>query len=474
MEYTTIKNKIISLINFGIGKENNLRGAKTPKELINEFDFSIGKDGKSQEEIVAIIDDLITNSVNTNHPFFMNQMYGKQNTMAVYGDILTTLLNTSMYTYEVAPMMTLIEKECIAKLSKTIWNVAGDGVFTPGGSISNMMGLLLARNKKLKIGKKEGLAHAPKFSIFLSDQAHYSFQKAAIFMGFGNDSIVKIETNEIGQIDIIALQEAIAEEKQNGRIPLMLVGVAGTTFSGVYDNLDALAKIASKNDMWYHVDAVYGGSLLFSQQESTKLLGIEKADSVSWNLHKMMGVPLICASFLTRQKGLLNEAFAVDADYLFHDTEADYDLGQKSLQCGRRVDALKLWLAWKHEGEIGFENRIINLMRISTTFAAKISAATNFELLCQPESPIVVFRILDFDIDAAEMNNFNKIVRDKIFNEGEILFNYAEFKGKIYLRCVISDPDLKEEAIDKIIGKIEETVTFLKKQIESSFISLNV
>ncbi len=474
MEYITIKNKIISLINFGIGKENKLRGAKTPKELINEFDFSIGKDGKSQEEIVAIIDDIISNSVNTNHPFFMNQMYGKQNTMAVYGDILTTLLNTSMYTYEVAPMMTLIEKECIAKLSKTVFKTSGDGVFTPGGSISNMMGLLLARNKKLKIGKKEGLTNAPKFSIFLSDQAHYSFQKAAIFMGFGNDSIVKIETNEIGQIDVNALQIAIEQEKQNDRIPLLLVGVAGTTFSGVYDDLAALAEIASKNDMWYHVDAVYGGSLLFSKQESIKFIGIEKADSVSWNLHKMMGVPLICASFLTRQKGLLNEAFAVDADYLFHDTEADYDLGQKSLQCGRRVDALKLWLTWKHDGENGFEQRINKLMEIAATFAAKISAKNNFELLCQPESAIVVFRILDFDLDAKEINNLNKMVRDKIFNEGEILFNYAEFKGKIYLRCVISDPELKEEAIDKIICKIEETISFVKKQIESSFISLNV
>ncbi|PJA08715.1 MAG: hypothetical protein COX70_02980, partial [Flavobacteriales bacterium CG_4_10_14_0_2_um_filter_32_8] len=324
MNYELIKNKIINLINLGIDKNEMIRVDKKPQELIHEFDFTISKEGKTEEEMSSMIDQIIHNSVNTNHTFFMNQMYGKQHLIGVYGDILTTLLNTSMYTYEVAPIMTLIEKECIAKLSKTIWKTSGDGVFTPGGSISNMMGLMLARNAKLAHIKKEGLTNAPKFSIFLSDQAHYSFLKSAIFMGFGSDSIVKIASNEIGQMDTPSLVKAIEIEKQKNRIPLLLIGVAGTTFSGVFDELDALAMIAKENQMWYHVDAVYGGSMLFSTQEKYKFKGIEKADSVSWNLHKMMGIPLICASFLTKEKGLLNDAFAVDADYLFHDTEDDY------------------------------------------------------------------------------------------------------------------------------------------------------
>jgi len=474
MNYELIKNKIINLINLGIDKNEMIRVDKKPQELIHEFDFTISKEGKTEEEMSSMIDQIIHNSVNTNHTFFMNQMYGKQHLIGVYGNILTTLLNTSMYTYEVAPIMTLIEKECIAKLSKTIWKTSGDGVFTPGGSISNMMGLMLARNAKLAHIKKEGLTNAPKFSIFLSDQAHYSFLKSAIFMGFGSDSIVKIASNEIGQMDTPSLVKAIEIEKQKNRIPLLLIGVAGTTFSGVFDELDALAMIAKENQMWYHVDAVYGGSMLFSTQEKYKFKGIEKADSVSWNLHKMMGIPLICASFLTKEKGLLNDAFAVDADYLFHDTEDDYNLGQKSLQCGRRVDALKLWLAWKHDGELGFENRIDKLIKIANSFAEKIKSNQNFELLCQPDSPIVTFRIIDTDMDNLEGNIINKMVRDQLFKEGEIIFNYAEFKGKIYLRCVISDPEIQENDINKIISKIQETLNFLKEQVEASFISLNV
>lgn len=473
--YDTIKNKIISVLNRDSSEQTAIRKDKLPMELVDDLDLTISKEGKSEDEISSAIDKIIQYSVNTDHKFFMNQMYGKQHPLSTYGDILTTILNTSMYTYEVAPVMTMIEKECISKLSSYVWNNAeGDGVFTPGGSFSNMMGLMLARNNKLQNVKTKGLTDSPEFSIFISDQAHYSFTKAAIFMGFGSESIVKIDTNEVGQINTDALRQAIVLEKRKGRTPLMLVGVAGTTFSGVYDDLETLAGIAAENDMWYHIDAVYGGCLMFSEKEQHKFIGIGKANSVSWNLHKMMGVPLICAAFLTRQKGLLNEAFAVNADYLFHDDEDDFNLGQKSLQCGRRVDALKLWLTWKHDGEAGFESRVNKLMNIAGEFASKIKVEDNMELLCQPQSPIVIFRVLDADFDGNEINIFNKIVREQLFKEGEIVFNYSHYKEKIYLRCVISDPELKNEDIDLIIKKIKATANSITDKAITSFNSVNV
>lgn len=331
----SIKNKIISLLNSGLDKGDILREDFQPEKFSEAFNFSISKKGVEQDEIVSLIDEIVKKSVNTDHTLFMNQMYGKMNPVSIYGDILTTLLNTSMYTFEVAPLLTLIEKECIAKLNKHIWgDHVGDGVFTPGGSISNMKGLMLARNNKIENIKTQGLNNAFNYSVFVSDQAHYSFLKAAIMLGFGSDSVVKIKTNNNGQIIIDDLLNCIKGEQEKGRIPLMLVGVAGTTFSGVFDDLEALSAIAKQFDMWYHVDAVYGGSLMFSDNEKHKFKGIDGADSVSWNLHKVMGVPLICSTFLIKEKGLLNDAFSVDADYLFHD-EDDLDLGQKSIQCGR-------------------------------------------------------------------------------------------------------------------------------------------
>ncbi len=454
-----IKNKIIELLNTE-NQSNLIRNNKSVTELLTEFDVEIEANPSSR--IPALIDKIVELSVNTDSNLFMNQMYGKLNKTAVYGDVLTTILNTSMYTYEVAPLMTLIEKECIKRLASYVWKDGNsDGVFTPGGSISNMKGLLLARDNHQKNIKTKGLFDAPKYSIFISDQAHYSFTKGAIFMGFGKESVVKIKTDNVGQIVVDDLVNAIEIEKQKGRTPLMLVGVAGTTFSGVFDDLKSLSSIAQKNSMWYHVDAVYGGSLMFSEINQPKFEGIEKADSVSWNLHKVMGIPLVCSAFLTQKPGLLNEAFAVDADYLFHDDE-DLDLGQKSIQCGRRVDALKLWLSWKEAGTNGFSERIDKLQAATQLLAQKIKEEPNMELLCEPQSPIVIFRVTDNELSLAENNQLNKKIRDTIFKSGEVLFNYSIFKDVIYLRCVISAPNIPEKDIAKIVNTIKTTYQQLK------------
>ncbi len=455
MDGDLIQNRIISLLINGLEKEGVLRQNNQPEDIIGNLDLSISNEPIESADIVTLIDKIIQNSVNTNDALFMNQMYGKMNQTSIYADILTTFLNTSMYTYEVAPLLTLIEKECIFNLTQHIWGESkGDGVFTPGGSISNMKGLMLARNSRIKNVKVTGLNNASNYRVFISNQAHYSFLKGAVFMGFGSESIVKIKTNNRGQLLTENLLEAIETEKQKGNIPLMLVGVAGTTFSGVFDDLNALSQIALDNDMWYHVDAVYGGSLMFSEREKHKFIGIENADSVSWNLHKIMGIPLICSAFLTKEQGLLNEAFSVDADYLFHDDDK-LDLGQKSLQCGRRVDALKLWLAWKHDGNAGFAERIDGLMKSTNLFSEEIKLRNNFELLCDPESPIITFRVLNNSFNEDENNALNKAVRNQIFKEGEILFNFSEYKGRIYLRCVISDPNLGLDQIYDIINRIE-------------------
>ena len=393
-------------------------------------------------------------------------MYGSQQEMAVLGDILTVLLNTSMYTFEVAPVMTMIEKECIDKLSSFIWGSGeiNDGVFTPGSSISNMNAMMMARNAKFPETHLSGLYECPKVSIFVTDQAHYSFLKGALFLGFGKNSIVKVKSDNNDRIDIPSLEKAIEAEKQKGNTPLMVVGVAGTTFSGKFDNLDALGKIAHKNKMWFHVDAAYGGSLLFSEKEKNKFVGVSLADSVSWSLHKIMGVPLVCAVFLTKEQGALNRAFSVDAGYLFHDND-DHDLGQKSLQCGRRVDALKLWLAWKKEGTEGFAKRVDSIMKTSTVMAAAIDDNSRLELLTMPESPIVCFRYFDRNLTEDQMNDVNKKIRENIFTMGQYLFNYSTYRDKIYLRCVVSDPEFDLANVSLIMDEITNTGTELVEEI---------
>lgn len=459
--------KLVQLIHDHFNNEKEaitLRKNFLPKEIKNILDIELTGKGASATTINSLIDAVAQNSVVADHPLFMTQMYGKQQPVAILGDILTTLLNTSMYTYEVAPVMTLIEKECIKNLCRFVWHDASvnDGIFTPGGSISNMMAMSLALQEKFPDSKNKGLFKTKRFSIFISDQAHYSFTKGSLFLGFGKESIEVIKSDKNGKIKISMLLSAIEKSRQQNKIPLMLAGVAGTTFSGAYDNLNELAAIAKEHKMWFHVDGVYGGSLLFSEKEKTKLQGINKADSVSWNLHKMLGIPLVCAVLLTKQNGQLKKAFKVSVNYLFHDNESSLDLGLKSLQCGRRVDALKLWLPWKYQGHEGFENRIDQLVLKTRIFASKISKHKELKLLGEPESAIICFRYLRDGLSLKDCNELNKRIRKIIFEEGQALFNYSIFRKTVYLRMVISDPDLSEDLMDKVISKIISVAKKLK------------
>jgi sulfinoalanine decarboxylase len=432
-----------------------LRKVSEPEQLGNLIPTTIYPKGMSGEQLLSLIQMVMQQSVVTNHPYFMNQMYGKTQPIAYLADVLITLLNTSMYTYEVAPILTLIEKETIDFLTKHIWGEGqGDGVFTAGGSMSNMKALFLARQRKMEQAKFQGLSQLPPVAIFISEQAHYSFVKGVNFMGFGIESLIKIPSDSNAKVDLNVLEQAIEKAKEAGRVPLMLVGIAGTTISGTYDDLDALADIAQKHNMWYHVDACYGGALLFSQKERKRLKGIEKADSVSWNFHKVMGMPLSTASFLTRKKGCLNKAFNVEAGYLFHEEDYDYDLGQKSLQGGRRPDVFKLWLSLQYVGAEGFEKHVDALRDYSKLLASMAVKNPNIELFQEPESSIVCFRYVPDNMVEAEINQFNIKLRENIFQDGKMIFNYAQIHGKIYLRFVILDSDFGNNRIEKLLETI--------------------
>lgn len=440
-----------------------IRENMTPESLKRAFDLSIRDKGVSEDELLDSLEKVIELSVNTGSKMFMNQMYGNVNVAAVAGDWVSTLLNTSMYTYEVAPLLTLMEMECVRELSSLVWEDGGDGVLTPGGSISNMEAIVFARNNKYPESSAKGIPDGQRPAIFISEQAHYSFKKGAIFLGFGHEAVIQVKSDDEGKIIPEELESEIESAIEQGMHPMMVVGVAGTTIAGFFDDLPVVASIADKYNMWFHVDAVYGGSLLFSKERRKMLKGIDLADSVSWNLHKISGIPLVCSVVLTKEKGVLNETFSVDADYLFHEQDADIDMGQKSIQCGRRVDALKLWAALKKDGLEGFGERVDKLMNGARTLADLVEQEENLELYNYPESPIVLFRYKG-DVPEEVTDELNQHVRDEIFNEGRILFNYTNIADKTWIRCVISNPEFESEDAKRIISTFIESAEIVKQE----------
>jgi glutamate/tyrosine decarboxylase-like PLP-dependent enzyme len=263
-----------------------------------------------------------------------------------------------------------------------------DGTLNPGGSMSNMMALLLARHEAFPHVKRTGWQAGDKPVAFAGAQAHYSIQTATMVAGMGANQLVQVPSiRETSQIDTEELEKLILASIARGEKPFFVNAVAGTTVMGAFDDFQALRTICDRYGLWLHVDACWGGFLTFAspKNRSPILLGIEHADSISFNPHKGLGVPLQCSLLLTNKKrtALLN-ANSVDAEYLFQMQNMEYDNGRKTLGCGRKADALKLWLAIRKHGLQGLQEIADNEIEKAQYMAELINNAADFELVGPP------------------------------------------------------------------------------------------
>jgi len=370
--------------------------ASEPEQLERILNLELPEQGRPLESLLGEMKRFLKHSVRTGHPRFMNQLFGGQDPAGILGEWMTAVLNTSMYTYESAPVGTLVELKLIKELNAIVGFNAGDGVLAPGGSISNLMAVLSARHVKFPGVKENGIPKDQTPSLFYSDQAHYSIKRAAAVAGMGTKHAIAVASDADGRMRPEALARAIRDSKARGERPFLVAATAGTTVCGAYDPLLAIGKLAREQDLWLHVDASYGGGVLLSPTHKKLMEGVQLADSVTWNPHKMMGVPLACSALLMRKRGTLLVTNGMGAEYLFHedDDKAQYALGDLGLQCGRRTDAFKLWFSWQVTGRVGYAQRIDHLFEMSSKLGSMIEAREGFELARTPQGPNVCFRYL--------------------------------------------------------------------------------
>ncbi|MBW6481631.1 MAG: hypothetical protein K0B10_01090 [Vicingaceae bacterium] len=441
---------------------------KAPFELSDAINFAITEKGVSELEFLELINKYLDYSVNTNHPQFLNQLYSGFNFPAFIGEIFTALSNTSMYTYEVAPVATLIETEMIQLLNSYAGYMHGDGIFVSGGSNANLIAMFSARNQFLPESRYKGYNNNIKLRAFVNEHAHYSFANAANIIGIGSESLIKIKADKNGRMIVGELEKEIIASKKRGETPFFVATTCATTLLGAYDPINEIAEICQKYQLWLHADGSFGGSIILSNKNKYLLKGIEKTDSFAWNPHKLMNIPLICSALLVKTKGTLHHNIAdVDADYLFHDLNMVEDLGKKSIQCGRRVDAVKLWFAWKYYGIKGYEERIDNLIRLAQLSEQKVLNRTNLELLVPRQSFTICFRYVpEIEID---LNQFNLQLREELRKSGKSLVNYGYIGEKLALRLVITNGEMQEKDVSLFFEQLLETASVLEKNLTLEF-----
>lgn len=441
---------------------------RSREELLQLFSTELPEKGQSYDALFADIEQYLELSVRTAHPRFFNQLWGGFSLPGFLGDVIASLSRTSMYTFEMAPVATLMELELMRKMTGLVGWPNGEGTFVTGGSNGNMLALLMGRNRRFPNAKQQGTQQLERpLSLFISEQAHYSFEKACNILGLGTDALVHVASDNKGRIRPDALQKAIDDSKAAGREPFFVCATAGTTVLGAYDPIHEIAPITKANNLWLHIDGSWGGSALVSPRYRHLMQGAEEADSMVWNPHKQMSVSLPCSVLLAREPGqLMTTCASGNNSYLFREYEhANLDLGEMSLQCGRKVDALKLWLSWKYYGDDGYAQRIDRLFELAAYAEKLITAHPRFELQAERQSTNVCFRYIPQGAEHLDLNTFNEAMRTRFLEDGRAMINVAYINnGEYTIRWVFANPETTEEDLEISLKLLEEAAEKTRKE----------
>jgi len=441
-------------------KPQKIRKQFEYENLKKEFDLITPTHPNSNDVVFKSIRKYLDNSVNTSEPGYLQSLWGGSHLPAILGELLIASTNTSMYTFDTAPTATVIEKNIISKMINLIGWEEGNGTFTSGGSNGNLLGLACARNNifpeyaiKGNMGKE--------FQIYISSESHYSIENAAKIIGIGTENIIRISCDKFGKMMPKELEKEIQKTINNSKIPMCVVATGGTTIRGSFDPINEIADICEKYNIWLHLDAAWGGAVLFSDKFKHLLKGIEKTDSVCWDPHKLMGIPLICSTFLVKKSNNLRTLSSCEKtpSYLFHGEESQLDLGKISLACGRRADAIKLWLTWLSIGIEGWAKRVEYCIELAEYLEEIVIKHPNLELMSPREFTNVCFRWNPKNKE--DIDEFNINLRQKIVSNGNYMVSLAQLNGSQILRPVIAHPTVQKKTIDNLIIEIENITNTL-------------
>ena len=420
-----------------------------PEVLRETLDLKLPKIGRDLDDVADRLRTLVQHTPITASGGFFNQLFGGQEPSALLGETVAAALNSSMYTYKVGGAQVLVELELVKQMGLRVGFENADGVFTPGGSLSNLSGMLVARDRKRPGARRHGL-RGQRLRVYTSELSHYSVAKAVTMLGIGLDNLVRVAVDERGRMDPQALREAVAKDLAAGHEPMMVNATAGTTVLGAFDPIDAIADVCDDHDLWLHVDGAFGGSAILDPAQAHLLEGSERADSMAWDAHKLMGAPLSCSVVLLRERGLLAASLDENASYLFQADDDELNPGTRSVQCGRRNDALKLWALWQSLGDEGLAKRLARLRSLALCAAGIVRSAPSLELVREPEFVNVCFRVEGVHADelCAELSD-----------RGLALIGYALVDGEKVVRLTLSNAVVDEEDLRLLFRRLQQVAS---------------
>src|ERR1051325_7517784 len=432
----------------------------TPAELEKLFDEPLPEKGIALEDILARFrEDIAPNAMGVPSPRYFGQFNPTPLPIGVWADALSSMLNQNAGAWRNGPSSAMIEARVIRWLCDLLnYGPQSFGALASGGSEANLIALKCARDSVAASIKDRGVRTAPgDLVIYASEQCHYSIDKSADLLGLGREGLRKIPTDDGFHIIPEALRKAIAKDREAGRVPSCIVGVAGTTSTGVIDPLEELAEIARENRCWYHVDAAYGGPLAFSPKHKDMLRGINLADSITFDPHKWMFVPFSCGATLVRAGGrVLRDAFDMSPEYLSEDrggADVEFDFFRYGQMGTRRFNSLKLWMALKFMGRECYAKTVERHIELTQYLARQIDALDGFKRVGEVETAVCCFRVLP------ETDQRQQRLQQIIERSGEAWLTTTVLHGRRTLRANINSFLTEKHHIDDLINLLARSAS---------------
>jgi glutamate/tyrosine decarboxylase-like PLP-dependent enzyme len=433
----------------------------TPADIEELFAEPLPETGISLEQIMTRYREQIApNAMLVPSPNYFGQFNPTPLPVGVWADTLASSLNQNAGAWRNGPASAMIEARVIRWLCDLVgYGTLSFGTLASGGSEANLIALKCARDHAFESIKDKGVRTAPgDLVIYASEQCHYSIDKSADILGLGREFLRKIPTDERFHIKLDDLRAAIQQDRDAGRVVCCIVGVAGTTSTGIIDPLDELGEIAVEANCWYHIDAAYGAPLAFSAKHKHKLGGITKANSITFDPHKWMFVPFACGATLVRDGGkVLRDAFDMSPEYLSEDrggADVEFDFFRYGQMGTRRFNSLKLWMAIQFMGRQGYAKTVERQISLTEYMARRLDELAYFKRVGEVETAVCCFRFLPEttkQMSDLEIDQLQQRLQQVIERSGEAWLTTTVLHGRRALRVNVNSFLTEQRHIDDLV-----------------------
>ena len=444
--------------------ERPVRAENYAGKTTESIDVELSAEGVPLDQLIVECRRVMDLSRHNGHPRFFGYVASPSTPIGAYADLIASALNANITCWRSGPAGTEIERMVVRWLGSLIgYDSGAKGLLTSGGSMANMIALLIASRRKsgAAIGQKGLWNSGLPMTVYASQEVHMSIAKAADILGFGRDQVRVIACDERQRMRVDLLQQRIGADLRERLRPFCVVASAGTVNTGAIDRLAEIADVAREFDLWFHVDGAYGAPGVLDERKKHLFAGLERADSVSLDPHKWLYVPVDAGCLLFRDDATAKAAFNTeDADYIKthgYTNEEAFAFWDYGVELSRRFRALKVWLTLQYYGRRRIAEAIGGDISLAAYLGETVNAAADFELLAPVELSICCFRYVPSrGMSDAELDRLNEGIMERVQKGGRAYLSNATVNGHFALRACITNFRTTKTDIEETVRIVRE------------------